>query len=130
MPTARELDHEYRMRKLQIISVGWSALLRFLSVTVIFGSLYLSARQFAGKNTYADMQFKAFADLKANKWLAIAVPWGLTGVATAWGAGERYLRKRHIKRVSSESSEMQAKIDPKRRSSNLTRKGESRGEDI
>jgi hypothetical protein len=130
MPTARELDHEYRMRVLQVISVGWSGLMRLLSVAVAFGSVYLAAREFAGKITYADMQFKAIADLKANKWLAVAVPWGLSGTAVAWGAGERYLRKRHIKRVSSESSEMQATIDEKRRSSRLTKRGESSPEDI
>ncbi len=50
-------------------------------------------------------------------------------MATGWGAGERYLRKRHIKRVSSEVSEMQKMLDRGRRSSSLSKKGETSPED-
>jgi hypothetical protein len=130
MATARELDHEFRMRKWQFFSVAWASLVRLFCVVIVCACFYFSVREVAGKQTFADIRFKAIADLKANRWFGLATPWGLACATTAWGAGERYLRKRHIKRVSSESSELQSKIDPKRRSSNLTKRGESSPEDI
>jgi hypothetical protein len=130
MASARELDHEYRMRKLQVLSVAWSQFTRLVCVVAFCGCIYLSVRQLAGKHTFADLEFKAIASLKANKWWGLSVPWGAAVAATGWGAGERYLRKRHIRRVSSEQSELQLKIDPKRRSSNLTKQGDSSPEDV
>ena len=130
MPTTRELDHAYRMRKLQLWQSIGQGIVKIACTLVTCGFLYLSLRQLAGRQTIADLRFKAIADLKANRWLALSVPWGVASLATAWGAGERYLRKRHIKRVSSETSELQKMIDPQRRSSGLSRKGETNPEDI
>lgn len=130
MASNRELDHQYRMRRLQLILQVWNGLVGLLAVTIICASVYLSIRELAGRATFADLRFRVLADLKANRWLALCVPWGVATVATGWGIGERYLRKKHIKRVSSEASEMQKKIDPGRRSSSLSRKGETSPEDI
>lgn len=80
--------------------------------------------------TWADIQFKVIADLKANKYFGLLFPWGVAVLTTGWAGGERYLRKRHIKRVSSESSEMQKLMDPGRRSSQLSKKGETNPEDF
>lgn len=130
MPTARELNHQYRMRKLQELSSAWRLLVRFFCIAAVCLCFYFSVRELAGRQTLADLSFKVLADIKANHWMAILVSWCLTGTATAWGCGERYLRKRHIKRISSESSEMQRNLDPGRRSSHLSKKGETGPEDI
>ena len=129
MPTRKELDHQFRMRLLQVVSVGWDSLMRFLCVLAPCICLYFCLRELAGKQTFADLSFKVATDLRANRWLAMSVPWGVATIATAWGAGERYLRKRHIRRVSSEESEMQKRLDPGRRSSSLDKKGETSPED-
>jgi hypothetical protein len=129
MPTRKELDHQYRMRRLQVISVGWERLMQFLCVLTPCVCILYGIRELAGRQTLADISFKVVADLKANRWMAVTVPWGVASVASVWGAGERYLRKRHIKRVSSEGSEMQKLLDPRRRSSNLSKEGETSPED-
>ena len=126
----KELDHQYRMRLVQAISVGWENLVKLLCVVAVCACVYLVFRELAGKQTLADLKFSALADLKANKYFGLILPWGLFTVTAAWGAGERYLRKRHIKRVSSESSDMQKLLDAGRRSSRLSKKGETTPEDF
>ena len=126
----KELDHEFRMRVLQVISTGWRSLLLFLAVVSVCLALYYSVRELAGRQTLADLSFKAIADLKANRYFAVILPWILSALTGGWALGERSLRKQHIRRVSSESSEMQKKINPGRRSSNLMLDGETRPEDI
>jgi hypothetical protein len=126
----RELDHEFRMRLVQAISTGWQGLMRLGCVIVFCLCAYYAVRELAGKQTLADVNFKAIADLKANRWFGLVLPWVLCGAFGIWGTGERLLRKQHIKRVSSESSEMQKFIDPGRRSSLLSKKGDTNKEDI
>jgi len=115
---------------LQSISQGWQSLMKLAVVVVVGLTIYGTARELSGRQTWADIRFSAIADLKANKYFGMILPWGLFGVAGMWAAAERSLRKKHIRRVSSEASEMQRKIDPGRRSSQLTLDGESRQEDI
>jgi hypothetical protein len=119
MANRKELDHQYRMRRIQAFSVGWGQFMHVLCFLIFFSCVYFSVRELAGKQTFADLRFRVLADLKANRWMAIVFPWGVAAISTGWGAGERFLRKRHIKRVSSETSEMQKKLDPGRRSSSL-----------
>lgn len=102
----------------------------FLGAVVVCLCIYFCVRTLSGKQTSADLRFQAIADLKANRWFGLILPWGAATLTTAWGAGERALRKRHIKRISSESSEMQKQFDPGRRSSRLSKKGETSPEDF
>lgn len=90
----------------------------------------MCVRELAGRQTFADLRFRVIADLKASKYFGLILPWGLTAMATSYGLGQRYLRKRHIKRVSSEHSKIQEKLDPGRRSSHLSKKGETTREDF
>jgi hypothetical protein len=97
----------------------------FLAVLVVCACFYGCVRELAGKVTWADLRFRVLANLSANRWAALIVSWSLTGGATTWALGERRLRKAHIRRVSSESSEMQKILDPKRRSSGLNLRGDT-----
>jgi hypothetical protein len=130
MATQRELDHQFRMQRLRVISIGFEQVGRVLCFLIFCTCVYLCARELAGRQTLADIRFKAIADFKANKWMGLFVPWGTATVATGWASAERYLRKRHIRRVSSETSEMQKSIDRDRRSSKLSKKGETQREDL
>jgi hypothetical protein len=82
----------------------------------------------AGKQTFADIRFNALTDFGNNLWLWLGcfVSWLLTFMAIVWAFLERYLRKRHITRVSTEHSELQKMIDPNRRSSHLMENGDTR----
>ena len=126
----KELDHEFRMRLLQALTSAWQAAMGFLGVLAVCFCIYFSVRALSGRQTSADLRFQAIADFKANRWFGLILPWGVATLSTAWGAGERALRKRHIKRISSESSEMQKQLDPGRRSSRLSKKGETSPEDF
>lgn len=130
MANGKELDHAYRMRRLQMFSGMWRHFMTFCCVGVICACFYLSVRTLAGKSTTADLVFKAIANLKANRFVALIVSWALTCGASGWAISERRLRKRHVRRISSEASEMQAQIDPNRRSSHLSKRGETASEDI
>jgi hypothetical protein len=130
MATQRELDHQFRMQRLRVISIGFEQAGRVLCVVIFCGCLYLCVRELAGRQTLADIRFKMIADFKANKWMGLLVPWGTATVSTGWALTEKYLRKRHIRRISSEVSEMQKSIDPARRSSKLSKKGETQREDL
>ena len=129
MATQRELDHQFRMQRLRVISIGYCRLDVYF-VVIFCGCLDLCVRELAGRQTLADIRFKMIADFKANKWMGLLVPWGTATVSTGWALTEKYLRKRHIRRISSEVSEMQKSIQPARRSSKLSKKGETQREDL
>jgi hypothetical protein len=126
----KELDHQFRMRLVQAISLGWQGLMRLGCVVIFCVCAYYCLREIARRQTLADIRFSAFADLRANRWFSLVLPWCLTGATSAVAVGQAWLRKRHIKRISSESSEMQKLIDPGRRSSQLSKKGETSPEDF
>lgn len=125
----RERDHQFRMRVVQAVSIGWRQLLTFLSVTIVCVTVYFSIRELAGRRTFADLEFRAIADFKANHYLGVYLPWGLVGAAVTWAKLERILRRRHVERISSEQSETHKLIDPGRRSSGLSKKGQTSPED-
>jgi hypothetical protein len=125
----KDLDHEYRMRVVQAVSLGWQGLVKLGCVALVCTCIYFSVRELAGRQTWADVEFKVIADLKANKYFGLILPWGVAVLSSGWAVGERKLRQRHINRVSSETSVMQKLIDPGRRSSQLSKKGETNPED-
>jgi hypothetical protein len=130
MPSKRELDHAYRLRRLQIIQNLGNGFFRAVCIALPFLFGWLSVRDLAGRQTLADIAFKAFADLKINRYLAQLMPWGTATAATGWAVGERLLRKRHIKRSAAEFAAMHKKLDPGRRSSSLTTEGDTSPEDL
>jgi hypothetical protein len=130
MPTQRELDHEARMRRWQIFQNLGNSLLRTACIVTPFFFAWLAVRDLAGKQTYADIGFKAVADLKMNEVLAKIAPWGTSALATGWAVTERTFRKANVKRVSTENSKLQKQLDPGRRSSSLTEVGDTSPEDV
>ena len=125
-----ELDHQYKMQRLRELSRGWRSFVTFLCIVAVCTCIYLCVRELAGKQTWADIRFRALADVKANRWAAILVSWALTGCTSLWAFAERTLRKSHVRRVSNEVSELQKKIDPNRRSSGLSVEGNTHPGDL
>lgn len=130
MPSQRELDHEYRLRRLQVLQNLSQGLFRAFCICVPSAFLWLTVRALSGRQTFADIQFKAIADLKINEFLARILPWGVGGSASLWALGERHLRRKHIRRSATEISALQQRLDPQKRSSSLTVVGKTSPEDI
>jgi hypothetical protein len=132
MATKREieLNHQLKMRKLQLYQDLSNRAVPVLCCLIIGASIYFSIRELAGRNTFTDIAFRFAADLKANKPIALMVSWVLTAICGAWGAGERFLRRRYIKEWHPIVKRYQLFLDPKRGSSSLTEKGTTRPEDI
>jgi hypothetical protein len=126
----RELDHQYRMRKVQLYQYGVKVAGLVVCTFLVFGALYLCVRQLAGRHTLVDMAFKVLAELKANKPFALIVSWVLTTISAGWAISERGLKKRYIKRFHPGKREHQLQLDPKRGSSHLTEIGATNPEDI
>jgi len=129
MASKRELDHQFRMALLSSCTSVARAVIRLLMITAGGTALVFIARALAGKQTAADISFKAIASIYANRYAALILSWVLTGGTTTWALGERALRKKNIKRVAAESSQLQKMVDPKRRSSQLMTDGTTRPED-
>jgi hypothetical protein len=128
-PSKIELKHQLSLRKLQLLqySVKWLGIV--LCVLFISGSFFLSIRVLAGKKTVAEMALRAYADLRANKPIALIVSYLLTSSAVGWGSLERLQRKRYIKRNHSIIEAHRRSQDARRGTSGLTENGETREED-
>jgi hypothetical protein len=130
MATQRELDHQYKMRRLQVIQDSIRSAVPILCCLIIGATIYLSIRALAGRYTFADIAFRTVADLKANKPIALIVSYVLTALFGVWGSSERSLRKRYIQKWHPLVEQYQLSQDPKRGSSSLTKKGTTRREDL
>lgn len=75
----------------------------------------------AGKTTLAAIGISFLANLTVSKGLAYI--FGVGGVS--YGLGERYVRRKTVRRTGGRIKELEARIDPKRSSSNLTEAGEA-----
>lgn len=79
----------------------------------------------AGKNTFSDISIGLTTDFKMDKWVAYI--FGTGGVG--YGYLQRRLRKSTVENMHGRTKELEEKIDPKRSSSNLTSRGDTRPED-
>jgi hypothetical protein len=80
---------------------------------------------FAGKETAANLVLSLIVNLQADRWVAYLV--GAFGVG--YGAVERHVRRRNIKRLTTHTEELEKRLHPARASSGLTPKGKTRRED-
>jgi len=86
---------------------------------------YLSLDTLAGDRTTADIGIKLLADVRISQALA----WLLAGSGTAYGLAQRKLRRDTVQRLQQRNEELELRLDPKRSSSRLTPRGETRPED-
>lgn len=100
-------------------------MIRWGALVLIFRYGYLSISALAGKATLASIGVEFLGNLTISQTLAYVL--GAGGVL--YGIGERGLRRRTVKRLGPQRKALEASIDPKRTSSNLTEKGETNPED-
>ncbi len=80
---------------------------------------------FAGKETAANLALSLIVNLQADRWFAYLV--GAMGVG--YGAVERHLRRRNIRRLTAHTAQLEKRLNPARTSSGLTPEGKTRRED-
>ena len=83
------------------------------------------AREFAGKDTKADVAYRLLSDISVG--MSLSVAFGLAGTGLA--IRERKLRKQTVERLAKRNAELEAKIDAHRSSSQLTSRGDTNPED-
>lgn len=112
-------DERYRTARTAIRTAGW-----LFAAWMAFGCI----EALAGKTTAVDvaltMAISAFA--KFEVLLAVA----LTGSAVAWAVVERVLRLRKVEQMQGRIRELETRIDPKRSTSGLTRRGKTNPKDV
>jgi len=101
------------------------ALIKYVSVVVIFYYLNSAVRALAGQHTYADIGVKFLAQLSISESASYIA--GAGGVL--YGIRERKLRRDKTDYLAERNRELEKKLDPGRTSSRLTRRGTTRKED-
>lgn len=86
---------------------------------------YLTVAALAGKTTAADIGIKVLGDVRVSEVLA----WLFGGGGIAYGLGQRKLRRDTIERQAERVRSLEEKVDPRRSSSKLTKRGTTRPED-
>jgi p-aminobenzoyl-glutamate transporter AbgT len=94
-------------------------------VALIAYFAYLSIRVLAGQETFARIVVRFLADFRVNEYVAYL--FGIGGIV--YGLGNRKLRKDNIERMAQRIKDLESLLDPRRSSSRLTPRGETRPED-
>lgn len=119
-------------RRFRLISRGIDGFFALGRTALIVGAVILLGRYargvliaFAGKETAANLALSLIVNLQADRWFAYLV--GVAGLG--YGAVERQLRRRNIRRLTAHTAEVETRLHPARTSSGLTPEGRTRRED-
>lgn len=107
-----------------IVSVFTTAI-KWGGLTAIFYFCADTIQALAGKETISNIALSLVTDLKANQYFSYL--FGASGVA--YGLAQQRSKKNTIERLQSRKKELEKKIDPGRKSSKLTKRGDTRPED-
>lgn len=131
--TAAELRAENQMlrrtRQVQGAVSVINNLIRWGGALGIARYVYLGVVALAGHTTMADIGVKFVANVQVGQALAQALAWIFGGSGVMYGLRQRKVRRDAIGRLSPGHVERERTIDPKRSSSQLTERGETRPED-
>ena len=100
-----------------------STMLALIKYGTIFWVCYLSIKELAGKQTIADI--KLMADINFDRWVAYI--FGIGGIG--YGITQKNLKEKNIERLSKEKEQLELFLNPDKKSSNLTSKGNTKKED-
>ena len=127
--TAPELQIENRMlrryRTMEAIVSVINNLVRWGGLVAIAYFTYLSVTALAGQRTIADIGIKFLADVRVSEALA----WLFGGSGIAYGLRQRKLRRDTVERIQGRVQRFETNVDPRRTTSKLTTRGETRPED-
>jgi len=127
--TAAELRTELRLLKRARMAGGIVLILQSLIkwgglvFIVYFG--YLTVAVLAGKHTEASIGIKVLGNIRISEALA----WLLALGSATYGGAQRKLRRDVVERLHSRNKELERALDPRRSSSQLTPRGNTKPED-
>ena len=124
-----ELQAEIRLLKKYSVAEAVSSVLQTIArwtggvLIAYFG--FRTVQALAGQVTLAHIGLRFLADLKVSE----AVAWLFGGSGLVLAARQRKLRRDTVERLERRIRELENAIDPRRTSSRLTPRGETRPED-
>ncbi len=86
---------------------------------------YLAIDSLAGQSTLADIAVNFMTNIKVS----VVVSWTVAGGGVFYGLRQRKLRRDTVERVQKRNQKLEAIIDKRRTSSQLTPRGDTRPED-
>jgi hypothetical protein len=118
-------EFDLKLHTRELVARGFRQVVTSVTICVVAYFLYKSIEAAAGTTTLADLSLKFLSNVKIN----IAVSWsvGITGVG--YGVWQRRVRRTTVERLAARVKELEEKIDPRRSSSSLTPRGETKPED-
>ena len=123
-----DIDFQKTVNRYSYISRTITAVLRYLTrigiVWIVMYYLYLSIDSISGKET--NFFLKLIANLSINEYFAYLIAL----LSCGYGVAERILRKKHIKRTTQRTAELERKLNPDRKTSGLTITGNTANGDI
>jgi hypothetical protein len=124
-----EVELENRMLRRTKSSEGIYAILvnviKYGFLAWVVWNLRAGIECLAGKNTNSNLSLSLITDIKLNEWVAYLIGGG----GVLYGKAQNRLRKTTIERIQGRNEKLERDIDPKRSSSSLTGRGETRKED-
>jgi hypothetical protein len=121
-PKRTESEYGLSFKKYDEIGVTLRTLIKWGSLVLIVRYGYLSLASMAGKETLADVAIRFLGNLKVSESIAYLL--GTGGVI--YGAAQRQLRRRNIRRLVQAKNDLEKWIDPGRTSSGLKDDGTTR----
>jgi hypothetical protein len=118
-PPRTESDYALSYKKIDSVATVVREAVKWAAIVLIVRYGYYAIAILAGHSTFADIAVRFLANLKVSDGILYL----LTGGSIAYGVGQRYLRRRHIKRVVPAKNQLERILDPNRSSSGLTPKG-------
>lgn len=124
-----ELEAEIRFIKRSRIAEGViqvsNNLIKYGALVWVFHEIYLMVESLSGKTTLADIGVSFLGGLK----ISIVIAWASCIAGIIYGLIQKKLRKDTVERLQTRIAKLERESDPKRSSSNLTTRGDTRPED-
>lgn len=111
--------------RLEVIASFAHAVIRWAGAVLIAYFGYRTVAVLAGETTTANIGIRFLADLRVSE--AVAWIFGASGVA--YGLRQRTLRRSTVERLHGRIESFEKQLDPRRSSSQLTSRGETKPED-
>lgn len=125
VPSKEEADFLLRSKRLELIEAAIRLAIPWGALVAIAYWVHTDIAALAGKQTLAQIGIAFLGDIKISD--AVAYVFGAAGAG--YGIAERNLRRRTIARLADEGRQLEERLDARRTSSNLTRRGTTRPED-
>ena len=120
-----ELELRLSFKRIDAIVSVVKALLKYGATVACVYLAYLAVAALAGKGTFASLGLSILGNVTVKDSIYVV----LTVGGIIYGLGQRQLRRHNIERLTKRPIELEKRFDPKRASSELTRRGTTRPED-